>query len=197
MRSRAAPLLCSIQSFRAGAQVPAGSTRKWAQARFFCVRSDSMSALQTDIERRLAHAEPDIEVLLAEVVGGRCLRVFIDHPEGVTLADCERVTMLLNDLRERYSLEVSSPGRQRPLTKPAHFRRFIGRRARVRTRHPRADGHAGAAAEAGGPPAAARAARSFTGELVGASDEEVTLAADGGVIAIPYAEIRRSNLIGE
>jgi len=69
-----------------------------------------MSALQTDIERRLAQTEPDIEVLLAEVVGGRCLRVFIDHPDGVTLAMCERVTMLLNDLRERYSLEVSSPG---------------------------------------------------------------------------------------
>ena len=51
-----------------------------------------MTALQTDIERRLAHSEPDVEVLLAEVVGGRCLRVFIDHPDGVTLALCERVT---------------------------------------------------------------------------------------------------------
>src|ERR1700719_2154238 len=96
-----------------------------------------MSALQTDIERRLAGTEPDIEVLLAEVVGGRCLRVFIDHPDGVTLAMCERVTMQLSDLRERYSLEVSSPGSERPLTKPTHYRRFLGRRARVRTRHPR------------------------------------------------------------
>ncbi len=96
-----------------------------------------MTTLQTDIERRLADSEPDVEVLLAEVVGGRCLRVFIDHPDGVTLALCERVTLLLNDLRERYSLEVSSPGIERPLTKPAHFRRFVGRRARVRTRHPR------------------------------------------------------------
>ena len=94
--------------------------------------------------------------------------------------------MLLNDLRERYSLEVSSPGSERPLTKPAHFRRFVGRRARVRSRHPRA-----ASAQR------APAVRSFTGELVGASDEEVTLAADGGVIAIPYSEIRRSNLIEE
>ena len=149
-----------------------------------------MSALQTDIERRLAHTEPDIEVLLAEVVGGKCLRVFIDHPNGVTLAMCEHVTMLLNDLRERYSLEVSSPGSDRPLTKPAHFRRFLGRRARVRTRHSRAVGRA---SDPQAP--AARAVRSFTGELVGASDEEVTLAADGGVIAIPYSEIRRSNLI--
>jgi ribosome maturation factor RimP len=157
-----------------------------------------MSALQTDIERRLDQSDPDIEVVLAEVLGGRCLRVFIDSPDGVTLEMCERVTSQLSDLRERYSLEVSSPGSERPLTKPAHFRRFVGRRARVRTRHPRAVGH-----ESGQPAGAARpvgdgpVVRSFTGELVGASEEEVTLAADGGVIAIPYSEIRRSNLIEE
>ena len=149
-----------------------------------------MSALQTDIETRLARSEPDVEVLLAEVVGGTCLRVFIDHPEGVTLALCERVTMLLNEMRETYSLEVSSPGSERPLTKPAHFRRFVGRRARVRTRSPRAAACAGEARSHGAP-----MRRSFTGELVAASDEEVTLAADGGVIAIPYSEIRRSNLL--
>jgi ribosome maturation factor RimP len=153
-----------------------------------------MTPLQTDIERRLAENEPDIEVLLAEVSGGRCLRVFIDHPDGVTLEMCERVTMLLNDLRERYSLEVSSPGSERPLTKPAHFRRFVGRKARVRTRHPRPLAPLGDGERTGG---SARAAQSFTGELVGASEDEVTLAADGGVIAIPYSEIRRSNLIGE
>src|SRR6201993_4658976 len=96
-----------------------------------------MTPLQTEIEKRLAQTEPEIEVLLAEVVGGRSLRVFIDHPDGVTLEMCERVTRELNDLRERYSLEVSSPGSERPLTKPAHFRRFVGRRARVRTRHAR------------------------------------------------------------
>jgi len=149
-----------------------------------------MSALQIDIERRLAQTEPDVEVLLAEVLGGRCLRVFIDHPDGVTLALCERVTTHLNDLRERYSLEVSSPGSERPLTKPAHFRRFVGRRARVRTRHPRPVAR-------GAQSSGETSVRSFTGELVGASEEEVTLAADGGIIAIPYSEIRRSNLIGE
>ncbi len=151
-----------------------------------------MSALQTDIERRLAQTEPDIEVLLAEVVGGRCLRVFIDHPDGVTLGMCERVTMLLGEERERYSLEVSSPGSDRPLTKPAHFRRFLGRRARVRTRHPRPVGHASGLRAPG-----ARPVQSITGELVGASEHEVTLAADGSVIAIPFSEIRRSNLIEE
>jgi ribosome maturation factor RimP len=167
-----------------------------------------MTTLQTEIESRLADSEPEIEVLLAEVVGGRCLRVFIDHPDGVTLAMCERVTAALGELRERYSLEVSSPGSERPLTKPAHFRRFVGRRARVRTRHPRP---AVAPGDDHGPLPArptrsvrgdrvvrdGRAVQSFTGELVGATDEEVTLAAEGGVVAIPYSEIRRSNLIEE
>jgi ribosome maturation factor RimP len=152
-----------------------------------------MTPLQTDIERRLAQSEPDVEVLLAEVLGGRCLRVYIDHPDGVTLAVCERVTALLTDERERYSLEVSSPGSERPLTKPAHFHRFVGRRARVRTRHPRAVGHG--SGQAGPGAATSRVVASFTGELVGASENEITLAADGGVIAIPYSEIRRSNLI--
>jgi ribosome maturation factor RimP len=151
-----------------------------------------MTPIQADIERRLALSDPDVEVLLAEVLGGRSLRVFIDHPDGVTLELCERVTRQLNDLRERYSLEVSSPGTERPLTKPAHFRRFVGRRARVRTRHPRPLATSGERR-----PGDARAVKSFTGELVGASDEEITLAADGGVIAIPYSEIHRSNLVEE
>ena len=138
-----------------------------------------MSSVQAEIEARLAAAEPQVEVLLAEVVGGHTMRVFIDHPDGVTLDLCERVTHQLAEIRERYALEVSSPGLDRPLTKPAHFRRFLGRRARVRTREAR-DGH-----------------RSFTGELVGASDEEVTIAAATGVIAIPYADIHRSNLVEE
>jgi ribosome maturation factor RimP len=135
-----------------------------------------VSALQDEIESRLATAEPDVEVLLAEV-SGSTLRLFIDHPEGVTLALCERVSGQLNDYRERYSLEVSSPGTDRPLTKPQHYSRFLGRRARVRLRDAR-DGH-----------------RSLTGELVGASDQEVTIAADDGVVTIPYDQIARSNLI--
>jgi|ERR1700722_3619586 len=162
-----------------------------------------MSALQTEIEERLVRDEPEIEVLLAEVLGGRALRVFIDHPQGVNLAMCERVTALLTDLRERYSLEVSSPGTERPLTKPAHFRRFVGRRARVRVRHPRTierpaeRGQAGTHANEHAGSSQPKTVVSLTGELVGASDEEITLAADGGVIAIPYSEIRRSNLIDE
>src|ERR1700678_2429770 len=91
-----------------------------------------MEQLQHDIEQRLAGPEPELEVLLVER-SGDTLRVFIDHPAGVTLELCERVTHALADLRENYALEVSSPGPKRPLTKPEHFQRFVGRRARVRT----------------------------------------------------------------
>lgn len=135
--------------------------------------------LQSQVEETLARAQPDVEVLLAEVVGGTTLRLFIDHPDGVTLAVCEQVTHALPEVRERYALEVSSPGRDRPLTKPAHFQRFLGRRARVRTREP-IDG-----------------SRTFTGELVGADEQTVTVAADTGVVTVPYADIHRSNLVEE
>jgi ribosome maturation factor RimP len=145
-----------------------------------------MGALQRDIEQRLAATEPDVEVLLAEVVGASTLRVFIDHPGGVTLGLCERVTRQLSGLRESYSLEVSSPGRERPLTKADHFRRFVGRRAQVRTREPRPVGCSNDDAR-----------RSFTGEVVGASEHEVTIAAESGVVAIPYAAIHRSHLVEE
>jgi ribosome maturation factor RimP len=138
-----------------------------------------MEPIQAEIEATLAERAPDVDVLLAEVVGGDKVRLFIDHADGVTLDLCERVTHQLNEVRERYALEVSSPGSRRPLTRPDHFRRFLGRRARVRTRQPR-EGH-----------------QSFTGELVGATDDDVTIAADTGVIAIPYADIQRSNLVEE
>jgi ribosome maturation factor RimP len=138
-----------------------------------------MSTIQADIEARLSETEPDVEVLLAEIVGGRLVRLFIDHPDGVTLALCERVTNRLPEVRERYALEVSSPGADRPLTKPEHFRRFLGQRARVRTRGPR------------------EGRRSFVGELLEAGDESVTVAADTGVVSIAYSDIHRSNLLGD
>jgi ribosome maturation factor RimP len=151
-----------------------------------------MSTLQREIEEQLAACEPDVEVLLAEVLGGETLRIFIDHPDGVTLVLCERVTVALAQLRERYTLEVSSPGPERPLTKPDHFRRFVGRRARVRTR---GDQPVPPTRQPTGGRAMSR--RSYTGELVGASDTEITLAADGALVTIPYAQIRRSNLVEE
>jgi ribosome maturation factor RimP len=134
------------------------------------------TTIQADIEGKLAEREPEVEVLLAELHGD-AVELFIDHPGGVTLELCERVTKALPELLENYGLTVSSPGIERPLSKPEHFRRFIGRRARVRT-HEEFDGH-----------------KSFTGELVGASEIEVTVAAGTGVVTIPYDAISRSNLV--
>src|SRR2546421_6946118 len=138
-----------------------------------------MPATERDIQERLSGVEPDVEVLLVEPVGAARLRLFIDHPKGVDLALCERVTRQLGELLENYSLEVSSPGPERPLVKPDHFRRFVGRRVRVRTRSEHDGRH------------------SVTGELVGVSDAEVTVAADEGLVSIPYGDINRSNLVEE
>jgi ribosome maturation factor RimP len=136
-----------------------------------------MTTEQNEIETRLAAAEPEVEVLACERISATKLRLTIDHPRGVDLGLCERVTHHLRDLLLETGLEVSSPGPRRPLTKPEHYRRFLGRRARVRTREPR-EGN-----------------RSFTGELVGATDDEVTVAADGGVVSLPFAEIDKGNLL--
>ncbi|MBA2764410.1 MAG: ribosome maturation factor RimP [Thermoleophilaceae bacterium] len=133
--------------------------------------------LHTTIEHRLAELDPQLELLLAEPLSAGITRLTIDHPAGVDLSLCERVTRALRDLLEDTALEVSSPGPQRPLTKPDHFRRFLGRRARVRTRGEH-DGR-----------------QSFTGELVGADDRAVTVAAGEGVVSIPYSDIKRSNLL--
>ena len=136
-----------------------------------------MALEQSDIEQRLAEVEPDVEVILLERVNASTMRLTIDREGGVDLGLCERVTKHLYDLLLETGLEVSSPGPERPLTKPDHFRRYVGRRARVRTRGDH-DGR-----------------RSFTGELVGATDEEITVAADDGVVTIPYSDINRSNLL--
>ena len=135
------------------------------------------SKIQEDIESRLSSAEPEVEVLLAEQVGTESVRVFIDHPEGVDLELCERVTGHLRDLLQDYSLEVSSPGPERPLAKPDHFRRNVGRRVRVRTREP------------------IEGSKSFSGELVEAADDAVSVAAEAGIVRIPYADIHKSNLL--
>jgi ribosome maturation factor RimP len=138
-----------------------------------------MQPTENDIQERLTSVEPQVEVLLVERAAAGRLRLYIDHPRGVDLALCERVTQHLRELLDDYALEVSSPGPARPLVKPDHFRRFVGRRVRVRTRSEHAGRH------------------SFTGELVAASDAEVTVAADDGVVSIPYADINRSNLVEE
>jgi ribosome maturation factor RimP len=146
-------------------------------AHLFFVQMQTQTNIQEHIESRLSSAEPEVEVLLAEQVGSERVRLFIDHPDGVDLALCERVTAHLRDLLQDYGLEVSSPGPDRPLAKPDHFRRYVGHRVRVRTRTP-IDG-----------------AKSFSGELVEAADDAVSVAAEAGIVRIPFADIHKSNLL--
>jgi ribosome maturation factor RimP len=136
-----------------------------------------LEQLHDQIEERLAAAEPDLELLACERAGAERLRLVIDHPRGVDLEMCERVTQHLRDLLGDYGLEVSSPGPRRPLSKPGHYQRFLGQRAKLRLREPR------------------EGRRNVTGELVGASEAEVTVAADDGIVSIPYSEINKSNLV--
>ena len=138
-----------------------------------------VTELQTEIEERLAETEPDVELLALEQPGPEKLRLFIDHPGGVDLSLCERVTGHLRDFLQRYALEVSSPGLDRPLTKPEHFRRFLGHRVRVRTAEP------------------IQGRRSFTGKLTGADEREVSVAVEEGAVTIPHERIHRSNLVPE
>lgn len=135
--------------------------------------------LQEEIEVRLREMDPAVELIALEQPAAETLRVYIDHPDGVDLALCERATGQLRDLLARYSLEVSSPGADRPLTKPEHFRRFLGRRVKVRTRE------------------AIAGRQNFTGTLTDADTESVSLEADGSAVRIPLAGIRRSNLVPE
>jgi ribosome maturation factor RimP len=138
-----------------------------------------VNRIREEIEGRLASVEPDVELLAVEQPANERLRLFIDRPAGVDLALCERVTNHLRDLLESYALEVSSPGPKRPLTKPEHFRRFLGRRVKVRTRE-EIHGH-----------------RSFTGKLTGADDDHVSVDAGEGAVTIPFGAVRRSNLMPE
>jgi ribosome maturation factor RimP len=140
------------------------------------MRESDLDELQEQIESRLRDLDPGVELIALEQPASESLRLYIDHPDGVDLALCERVTNHLRDLLESWSLEVSSPGAERPLTKPEHFRRFRGRRVRVRTRE------------------AIEGQRSFTGTLADADDRRVLISADAGEIEIPLAGIRRSNL---
>ena len=92
-----------------------------------------MEQTREQIEERIAELDPRIELIASSVPARETLRLYIDHPDGVGLELCERVTGQLRDLSADYALEVSSPGLDRPLTKPEHFERFVGHEVRVRT----------------------------------------------------------------
>jgi ribosome maturation factor RimP len=136
-----------------------------------------LTTLQETVETRLRESAPEVELIALERPAAERLRLFIDREEGVDLALCERVTKLLGDLLEEYTLEVSSPGPERPLTKPEHFRRFLGHRVRVKTRE-EIDGQ-----------------RSFTGRLTDADEGKVSVDPGNGAVTIPLEAVRRSNLL--
>ena len=138
-----------------------------------------LESIQEQIEERLRVAKPEVELLALERPASERLRLVIDRAEGVDLDLCEDVTKLLRDLNEDWALEVSSPGPERPLTKPEHFERFVGHRVRVKT-HEAIDGQ-----------------RSFTGLLESAGDDQLGLDVNGQTVTIPLGSVRRSHLADE
>jgi ribosome maturation factor RimP len=135
--------------------------------------------LYREIAPQVERGLPGVEVLALELAGHERFCVYIDHPQGVDHALCERVTNVLRGYLDRYSVDVSSPGFERPLRKPAHFERVLGRKVAVRT-------------------SAEIAGRSrFRGELVEAGARSVRVAANGEPVEIPYDSIVRGNLVDE
>lgn len=145
-------------------------------------------------EALLQLLEPAVEALGYEVVElefhgagrGGLLRVYIDKPGGVDLDDCEKVSQQLSGLLDvedpipgSYTLEVSSPGLDRPLRKASDFMRFAGSRARIELRLPFAG------------------RRRFTGTLRGEQSGEVLLEVDGAVQRLPLAQIGKARLVPE
>ena len=88
--------------------------------------------LEQELAGRIEQRVPGTEVLAVELLGPERFCVYIDHPKGVDHALCERVTRELDDYRRKYTVDVSSPGIERPLRKPEHFERFVGRRVALR-----------------------------------------------------------------
>ena len=131
--------------------------------------------LYREVSRTVTTALPGVEVLAVEVTGRERFCVYVDQPGGVDHALCERVSGLLRPYNDRYSVEVSSPGPERPLRTREHFRRAEGRRVRVKT-----------------------AGRKLRGEVVTAGERSLQLLnGTGEPVDIPYDEIVRANLIDE
>ena len=130
--------------------------------------------LQRDVAHVVEGAIPGVEVLALELTGKERFCVFVDHPQGVDHALCARVTNVLRPYLDTYSVEVSSPGPERPLRRREHFERAVGKTVRVKTETSRA-----------------------RGAVVAAGEKAVELAANGEPIQIPYDEIVRANLIDE
>jgi len=143
------------------------------------VSAPSERQLAEEIEATVLAARPEVEIVEVSVNEPQhVVRVAIDRPGGVDLALCEEITGVLRAVRERYALEVSSPGLDRPLTKPAHFARAVGETVRIQLREP-LDGR-----------------RNVTGTLVAAAPDTVRVAlSDGGELDLPLAAVGKSNIV--
>jgi ribosome maturation factor RimP len=124
----------------------------------------------------------DIEFRREGGRAGRVLRLYLDKENGLAMDDLGRVSRALSDALDAedvvdgaYTLEVSSPGINRPLTRPEHFARFVGKRIRVRTRD------------------AINGRRSFLGVLDNVAKDTIVLKQDGSEFQIPFASIEKSN----
>jgi ribosome maturation factor RimP len=135
--------------------------------------------LQREIARSVESALPGVEVLALELTGKERFCIYVDHPEGVDHALCVRVTDVLRDYLREYTVDVSSPGLERPLRKARHFARVIGHTVSVRVSEP-VDGRS-----------------KFKGEVKDAGADALTLVVDGNDVHIPYDAIVRGNLIDE
>jgi ribosome maturation factor RimP len=131
--------------------------------------------LQREITQTVEPALPGVEVLAVELSGPERFTVFVDHPQGVDHALCARVTDVLRGYLARYTVEVSSPGLERPLRKPAHFATIVGRRVALRTPE----------------------RKRLRGEVVEAGDRTVKVRAGEGEFEVAYDDIIRGNLIDE
>jgi ribosome maturation factor RimP len=136
-------------------------------------------ALFAEVAPQVERDVPGVEVLALEFSGPEAFRVFVDHPAGVDLALCERVTSVLRPYLNEYSVEVSSPGSERPVRKPEHFAGAVGHKVALRT-----------SKEVGG-------RRKIRGEVVAADDAAVIVATGDESVAVPYEAIVRGNLIDE
>jgi ribosome maturation factor RimP len=135
--------------------------------------------LWREIVQTVERGIPGIEVIAVELTGPERFTVFVDHPQGVDHALCQRVTHLLRSYLDRFTVDVSSPGFERPLRKPGHFAGVLGRRVAIRTRDD------------------LEGRKRFRGELVAAGDRAVTVRAGEQDVDIPYETIVRGNLIDE
>src|SRR5918992_2118807 len=124
----------------------------------------------------------DIEFRREGGRAGRVLRLYLDKEGGPNVDDISRVSRALSDILDAenaidaaYTLEVSSPGINRPLKRPEHFVRFLGKRIRVRTRD------------------MIEGRRSFLGILSDVAGDKIVLAQDGKDYNIPFSIIEKSN----